>query len=98
MEKTAGLGAQLSAVVAGDPAAIGSHVLLGLEPSRVMLATAAVIALLIVEHVQGARPISLRARIAGARAPLRWAAYACAVLTIMTLGVFQSARFIYFQF
>jgi hypothetical protein len=48
--------------------------------------------------VQGAQPIPLRVRIAGARAPLRWAAYACAVLTIMTLGVFQSARFIYFQF
>ena len=93
-----GLGPQLSAVVAGDPAAIGSLVFLGFEPSKVLLATAAVVALLIVEHVQGARPISLRARIAGTRAPLRWAAYACAVLTIMTLGVFQSARFIYFQF
>ena len=48
--------------------------------------------------MQGATPLSLRTRIAGARAPIRWAAYACAVLTIMTLGVFQSARFIYFQF
>ena len=63
-----------------------------------MLAVAAVVALLVVEHVQGARPDSLRLRIAGTRAPLRWAAYACAVLTIMTLGVFQSAKFIYFQF
>jgi len=40
----------------------------------------------------------VRVRLASAAAPLRWAAYACAVLTIMTLGVFQSAKFIYFQF
>ena len=71
---------------------------LGFEPSKLLLGTAAVIALLVVERVRGARPISLRVRIAGARAPLRWAAYACAVLTIMTLGVFDSAKFIYFQF
>ena len=57
-----------------------------------------VVALLVVVHVQGARPLSLRARIAGARTPIRWAAYTCAVRTIMTLGVSQSARFIYFQF
>jgi D-alanyl-lipoteichoic acid acyltransferase DltB (MBOAT superfamily) len=93
-----GLGAQLSAIGAGEPAAIGSLVFLGFEPSKVVLAWAAVIALLVVEHVQGARPMSLRLRIAGARAPVRWAAYACAVLTIMTLGVFDSAKFIYFQF
>jgi hypothetical protein len=57
-----------------------------------------VVALLVVEHVQGTTPLSLRTRIAGLRTPLRWAAYACAVLTIMTFGVCQSARFIYFQF
>jgi D-alanyl-lipoteichoic acid acyltransferase DltB (MBOAT superfamily) len=93
-----GLGAQLAAIVARDPAAIGSFVFLDLERSKLVLAAAAVGALLVVEHVQGARPIPLRTRIAGATTPVRWAAYACAVLTIMTLGVFQSARFIYFQF
>ena len=93
-----GLGSQISLIAARDPAAIGSLVFLGFEPSKLVLATVAVIALLIVERVQGARPVSLRVRIAGASAPLRWAAYACAVLTIMTLGVFQSAKFIYFQF
>jgi alginate O-acetyltransferase complex protein AlgI len=93
-----GLGSQLSAIGSRDPAALGSLVFLGFERSKVALAVAAVVALLVVEHVQGARPISLRVRIAGAGAPLRWTAYACAVLTIMTLGVFQSAQFIYFQF
>jgi alginate O-acetyltransferase complex protein AlgI len=95
---TSGLGAQLASILARDPAAISSLVFLGAEPPAVALAVAAVVALLIVERVQGAAPLSLRVRIAGARAPIRWAAYACAVLTIMTLGVFQSARFIYFQF
>jgi D-alanyl-lipoteichoic acid acyltransferase DltB (MBOAT superfamily) len=95
---TRGVGAQLSSILARDPAAIASLVFLGAEPSRVALAVAAVAALLVVEHVQGATRLSLRTRIAGARTPVRWAAYACAVLTIMTLGVFQSARFIYFQF
>jgi alginate O-acetyltransferase complex protein AlgI len=95
---TSGLGGQLSAIVARDRSAIESLVFLGFQPSRLVLAVAAVVALLVVEHIQGARPESLRVRIAGARAPLRWAAYACAVLTIMTLGVFQSAKFIYFQF
>jgi D-alanyl-lipoteichoic acid acyltransferase DltB (MBOAT superfamily) len=95
---TSGVGAQLSSIMARDPAAISSLVFLGLERSRFVLALAAVIALLIVERMQGATPQSLRVRITGARAPLRWAAYACAVLTIMTLGVFQSAKFIYFQF
>jgi hypothetical protein len=84
--------------VSRDPAAIGSFVFLGLERSKLVLAAAAVVALLLVEHVQGARPIPLRTRIAGTTTPVRWAAYACAVLAIMTLGVFQSARFIYFQF
>ena len=95
---TSGLGAQLASIVARDPDALASLVFLGAEPSRVVLAVAAIVALLVVERVQGAASLSLRTRIAGARAPIRWAAYACAVLTIMTLGVFQSARFIYFQF
>jgi D-alanyl-lipoteichoic acid acyltransferase DltB (MBOAT superfamily) len=95
---TSGLGAQIASIVAREPAAIASLVFLGLEPSRVALAVMAIVALLVVEHVQGGAPRPLRARIAGARTPVRWAAYACAVLTIMTLGVFQSARFIYFQF
>jgi hypothetical protein len=56
----------------------------------------AVVALLAAERLQAAGPV--RVRLATSAAPLRWAAYACAVLTIMTLGVFQSARFIYFQF
>jgi len=95
---TTGVASQLSAIVSRDPAVIASLVFLGFEPSRLVLAVAAVIALLIVERAQGATPLSLRLRIAGWRTPLRWATYACAVLTIMTLGVFQSARFIYFQF
>ena len=95
---TSGLGAQLGSIVALDPDAVSSLVFLGAERSKVLLALAAVISLLVVERMQGAAPLPLRARIAGARAPIRWAAYACAVLTIMTLGVFQSARFIYFQF
>jgi hypothetical protein len=61
-----------------------------------VLATAAVLALLAAERLQTRGPV--RARLAGAATPLRWAAYAGAVLTIMTLGVFQSAKFIYFQF
>jgi D-alanyl-lipoteichoic acid acyltransferase DltB (MBOAT superfamily) len=93
-----GLGAQLSAILSRDPAAISSLVFLGFEGSKLAVAAAAVIALLVIERVQGAAPVPLRVRIAGARAPLRWAAYMCAVLTIMTLGAFQSATFIYFQF
>jgi D-alanyl-lipoteichoic acid acyltransferase DltB (MBOAT superfamily) len=93
-----GLGAQLSTILSRDPAAIQSLVFLGFERSKLAVAAVAVIALLVVERMQGAAPVPLRARIAVARAPLRWAAYACAVLTIMTLGVFQSAKFIYFQF
>jgi D-alanyl-lipoteichoic acid acyltransferase DltB (MBOAT superfamily) len=94
----AGLGGQIAALAAREPAATHDLLFLGFEPSKLALAAAAVLALLVVERVQGAAAVPLRVRIAGARAPLRWAAYACAVLTIMTLGVFQSARFIYFQF
>ena len=93
-----GLGTQLSSILARQPGAFSELVLLGVERSRVVIAVAAVVALLIVERMQGTTPLPLRVRIAAARTPVRWAAYACAVLTIMTLGVFQSAKFIYFQF
>jgi alginate O-acetyltransferase complex protein AlgI len=92
----AGLGGQLDALAAREPAALRDVLFLGFESSKLVLATAAVSALLAVERLHAGGPI--RARLALATAPLRWAAYACAVLTIMTLGVFQSARFIYFQF
>jgi len=92
----AGLGGQLAALAARDPATLRDVLFLGFEPSKLVLATAAVSALLAVERLQAGGPI--RTRLATATAPLRWAAYVCAVLTIMTLGVFQSARFIYFQF
>ncbi len=92
----AGLGGQLAALAAREPAAQRDVLFLGFESSKLVLATAAVSALLAVERLQAGGPI--RARLAMATAPLRWTAYACAVLTIMTLGVFQSARFIYFQF
>jgi hypothetical protein len=92
----AGLGGQLAAVVAREPAAQRDLLFLGFEPAKLVIATTAVLALLVAERLQGNGPV--RMRLAGAAAPLRWAAYACAVLTIMTLGVFQSARFIDFQF
>jgi alginate O-acetyltransferase complex protein AlgI len=92
----AGLGGQLAALAAREPAALRDVLFLGFASSKLVLATAAVSALLAVERLQAGGPI--RARLSMAAAPLRWAAYACAVLTIMTLGVFQSARFIYFQF
>jgi alginate O-acetyltransferase complex protein AlgI len=91
-----GLPQQLRALASAEPEAVRSVIFLGFEPSRIVLAIAAVSGLLLVERLQHAGP--LRVRIARTRAPLRWAAYACAVLTIMTLGVFQSAKFIYFQF
>jgi hypothetical protein len=92
----AGLGGQLAALAAREPVALRDVLFLGFASSKLVLATAAVSALLAVERLQAGGP--MRARLAMAAAPLRWAAYACAVLTIMTLGVFQSARFIYFQF
>jgi alginate O-acetyltransferase complex protein AlgI len=92
----AGLGGQLAALAAREPAALRDVLFLGFASSKLVLATAAVSALLAVERLQAGGPI--RVRLSMAAAPLRWAAYACAVLTIMTLGVFQSARFIYFQF
>ena len=92
----AGLGGQLAALLAREPAAQRDLLFLGFEKSKLVLATAAVLALLAVERLQDSGPV--RVRLAGAAFPLRWAAYAGAVLTIMTLGVFQSAKFIYFQF
>jgi hypothetical protein len=94
----AGLPAQLRTLATLDHAAIRSLVFLDFEPSRLAIAMAAVVALLVVEHVQATGVLSLRERVSQASAPLRWAAYSAAVLTIMTLGVFHSARFIYFQF
>jgi alginate O-acetyltransferase complex protein AlgI len=92
----AALPAQLAALASGDAVARDALLFLGFERSRLVLAVAAVCALLIVERMQGTTP--LRARLAGSSMTLRWTAYACAVLTIMTLGVFGSAKFIYFQF
>jgi hypothetical protein len=91
----AGLGGQLAAVAAREPAA-RDLLFLGFAPSKLVIATCAVLALLVAERLQGNGPV--RVRLAGAAVSLRWTAYACAVLTIMTLGVFQSAKFIYFQF
>jgi len=93
-----GLPTQLATLAAFDHAAIRSLVLLDFEPSRVATAIVAVVALLVVERTQGSHDRRLRGRLALSSAPLRWAAYATAVLTIMTLGVFHSAKFIYFQF
>jgi D-alanyl-lipoteichoic acid acyltransferase DltB (MBOAT superfamily) len=92
----AGLPAQLRALASGDRQAMRSLLFLGFESSRLVLAVAAVVALLTIERLQGAGP--LRVRLAGEPTLIRWGAYACAVLTIMTLGVFHSAKFIYFQF
>ncbi|MEO8563002.1 MAG: MBOAT family protein [bacterium] len=91
-----GVPAQLRALASGDRSAARSLLFLGLESSRLILGVAAVIALLTVERLQGAGP--LRIRLSSGPTLVRWAAYACAVLTIMTLGVFHSAKFIYFQF
>jgi hypothetical protein len=86
------------AIAALDQDAIRSLVFLDFEPTRLTIAIVAVVGLLAVEHAQATSDGSLRQRISQARAPLRWAAYSAAVLSIMTLGVFHSARFIYFQF
>ena len=92
----AGLPQQLAALASGDRVALDTLLFLGFEPSRLILAVTAVVALLAIERVS---PVSLsRVRIARWPAAARWSAYACAVLTIMTLGVFGSAKFIYFQF
>ncbi|MDB4881892.1 MAG: D-alanyl-lipoteichoic acid biosynthesis protein DltB [Gemmatimonadetes bacterium] len=92
----AGLPQQLAALATGDRAARDALLFLGFEPSRIVLAVTAVVALLGIERLQGRGP--LRPRLAQRPTPIRWAVYACAVVTIMTLGVFHSAKFIYFQF
>jgi D-alanyl-lipoteichoic acid acyltransferase DltB (MBOAT superfamily) len=69
---------------------------LGLKSSQFVLAVAAVAALLVIEHVQ--RSGSIRVRLAAQPAAVRWAAYSAAVVVMMTLGVFGSSKFIYFQF
>ena len=91
-----GVPAQIASLAHREPGAVRSLLFLGFESSRLIIAVAAVLALLVVERLQGAGP--LRVRLAGEPTLIRWAAYACAVLTIMTLGVFHSAKFIYFQF
>ena len=91
-----GVPAQLASITSGDAVVI-SHALL-LEQSRpqMLLAALAVFAVLAIEAQQSRG--SLRARISLAPAPVRWTAYSAVVLVIMTLGVFGSAKFIYFQF
>ncbi|MEO6525223.1 MAG: MBOAT family O-acyltransferase [Gemmatimonadaceae bacterium] len=91
-----GLPQQLGALASGDRAAHDAFLFLGFEPSRLIIAAAAVVALLALERARGGSP--LRVRFAHWPVAARWSAYACAVLTIMTLGVFGSAKFIYFQF
>jgi len=93
---TVGVPAQIASLAHRDRDAIHSLAFLGFESSRLVLGAAAVIALLAVERLQGAGP--LRVRLSSGPTLVRWTAYACAVLTIMTLGVFHSAKFIYFQF
>jgi len=65
---TSGVTSQLSAIVARDPAAIASLVFLGFEPSRLVLAVAAVIALLIVERAGRDTGVAASARLALAHA------------------------------
>jgi alginate O-acetyltransferase complex protein AlgI len=91
----ADLPAQISRVVQ-DPGARASLLFLGMQKSRLMLAVAAVVSLLTIEHLQAKG--SLRAVIASRPVGIRWLAYSAAVLTIMTLGVFGETKFIYFQF
>ena len=84
------------AALAHDPIARSHLLFVDLPASHLVLAVLAVGALLVVEHGQGREP--LRARIVALPAAARWTAYASVVLIIMTLGVFGSAKFIYFQF
>ena len=91
-----GLPTQTVAILAGDAAARAHLLFLDEPPTRLILGVCAVVALLAIERVQ--RYGSIRARISSAPMPVRWATYSTAVLTIMILGVFGSAKFIYFQF
>jgi hypothetical protein len=93
---TANLPAQLSAVISGASGARAHLIFLDFERSRVGLAVLSVLFLLLIERRQ--KQGSIRARVALAPPSVRWAAYSAAVLAIMTLGVFGSAKFIYFQF
>jgi alginate O-acetyltransferase complex protein AlgI len=90
------LASQLLAIAARDHAAIIRFLFLDFEGSRLAFAVLAVVSLLAIEREQ--RRGSVRQRIALAPAPLRWTAYSAAMLCIMTLGIFGSAKFIYFQF
>ena len=89
--------AEETGIIAGPPRREGLVAWSLLEGAWLALIVA-VVGLLAVEHAQATSGSSLRLRISQARAPLRWAAYSAAVLSIMTLGVFHSAKFIYFQF
>ena len=90
-----GILAQLATLV-HDQAARSHLLFLDLPASHLALAVLAVIAMLAVEHEQRRGP--LHARIVALPTSARWTAYAATVLAIMTLGVFGSAKFIYFQF
>ena len=91
-----GVPAQLASITSGDAGVISHALLLEQSRAQMLLAALAVFTLLAIETQQSGG--SLRARVALAPAPLRWTAYAAVVLLIMTLGVFGSAKFIYFQF
>jgi D-alanyl-lipoteichoic acid acyltransferase DltB (MBOAT superfamily) len=69
---------------------------LGHNSSQFVLAAMAVVVLLVIERLQ--RRGSIRVRLAAQPAAFRWAAYSAAVVVMMTLGIFGSAKFIYFQF
>jgi D-alanyl-lipoteichoic acid acyltransferase DltB (MBOAT superfamily) len=92
-----GLPEQIHDVLVGAPGARKALIYLGMdELSRMKMAVLAVLALLAMERLQKAGPLRLRL----ARMPVlvRWTAYAGAVLSLMTLGMWSNAKFIYFQF
>jgi D-alanyl-lipoteichoic acid acyltransferase DltB (MBOAT superfamily) len=93
-----GLPAQLAAIGAHDAVVLRHDLFLGFDPSHLVLASAAVLALIFIEHVQRSTDGPLRHRIARAPAPVRWALYSAIVLAIVTLGESGRAKFIYFQF
>ena len=89
------LPAQLASI-ATDAQARSQLLFIDFETSRLILAVAAVVTLLVIEHAQ--RSGSIRDRLRAHPLQLRWLAYSAAVLVIMTLGVFGETAFIYFQF
>jgi D-alanyl-lipoteichoic acid acyltransferase DltB (MBOAT superfamily) len=92
-----GLPQQIHALAIGAPGARKALLHLGMdESSHLALAVLAVLALLAIERMQKGGP--LRLRLAAMPLPVRWTAYAGAVLSIMTLGLWSNAKFIYFQF